>query len=145
MGREPCTKEPPDGFEDKVPSQALGWTLLTQDQQTLRVIVSVHVRPDNPRHFGFSSRQRPTRTRGVITRCRKIDLAGIRSGSGESWFDPRRGNSTAAVRPPFSLPLRESALGFACALDPRDAIFDAMLAAMLLVAVAQNPTATARA
>src|SRR2546427_6237109 len=56
------------------------------------VIVSVHVAPDNPRHFGLSSRQRTTRTRGVITRCRKIDFSGIRSGSGESWFDPRRGN-----------------------------------------------------
>lgn len=52
----------------------------------VHVIVTVHVRPDNPRHFGFSSRQRTTRTRGVITRCRKGNFAGIRSGSGESWL-----------------------------------------------------------
>src|SRR5712664_3681021 len=63
------------------------------------VIVSVTVRPDKPRHFGLSSRQRTTRTRGVITRCRKIDFSGIRSGSGESWFDPRRGNLNGGAAP----------------------------------------------
>src|SRR6266702_201734 len=35
-------------------------------------IVSVPVAPDNPRHFGLSSRQRTLRTRGSTTICRKI-------------------------------------------------------------------------
>src|SRR2546427_6484526 len=56
-------------------------------------IVSVSVRSDKVRFFGFSSRQRTTRTRGEVTRYRKMDFARRRSGSGESWFDPRRGNS----------------------------------------------------
>src|SRR5712692_6056991 len=55
-------------------------------------IVSVLVRFVKVRFFGFSSRQRTTRTRGEVTRYRKMDFAWIRSGSGESWFDPRRGN-----------------------------------------------------
>src|SRR5436189_5156537 len=56
-------------------------------------IVSVSVKSDKVRFFGFSSRQRTTRTRGEVTRYRKMDFARRRSGSGESWFDPRRGNS----------------------------------------------------
>ncbi len=45
-------------------------------------IVSVFVRSVKVRFFGFSSRQRTTRTRGELTRCRKMDFARIRSGSG---------------------------------------------------------------
>src|SRR5438309_10193061 len=73
-------------------------------------IVSVSVRPDKVRFFGFSSRQRTTRTRGEVTRYRKMDFARRRSGSGESWFDPRRGNlkrdatlSRVAPRPVWTL------------------------------------------
>src|SRR3989449_7431631 len=51
------------------------------------VIVSVPVAPDNPRHFGLSSRQRTLRTRGSPTICRKNGSWGRRSGSGESWFN----------------------------------------------------------
>jgi hypothetical protein len=67
-------------------------TLLTPNRRTFGVIVSVIVRSDEGRHFGLSSRQRTSRTRGVVTRCRKIDLGPGLSGSGESWFEPRRGN-----------------------------------------------------
>jgi len=96
------------------PFGAVFRTLLTQNQQTFRVIVTVHVRPDNPRHFGFPSRQRPTRTRGVITRCRKMGFAGSRSGSGESWFEPRRGNfsgRTAFAGGRFRFPLVDCVSG----------------------------------
>src|SRR5947209_9822129 len=64
-------------------------------------IVSVSVRSDKVRFFGFSSRQRTTRTRGEVTRYRKMDFARRRSGSGESWFEPRRGNFTSG-RGPFA-------------------------------------------
>jgi hypothetical protein len=43
--------------------------------------VSVSVRSDKVRDFGFSSWQRTTRTRGELTRCRKMVFARIRSGS----------------------------------------------------------------
>src|SRR5882672_9017307 len=70
-------------------------TLLTKrNQRTFGVIVSVRARPDNPRHFGLSSRQRTSRTRGVVTRCRKVDLTGILSGSGECGAARRRLRST---------------------------------------------------
>src|SRR5881396_2944175 len=85
---------------------------------TFGVIVCVHVSPHKPRHFGLSSRQRTTRTRGVITRCRKIDFSGIRSGSGESWFDPRRGNSKRdGPTPMFNIDqvyIGESVINYLC-------------------------------
>jgi len=43
-------------------------------------IVSVSVRSDKVRFFGFSSLQRTTRTRGEVTRYRKMDSARRRSG-----------------------------------------------------------------
>src|SRR5260370_4628880 len=42
--------------------------------------VSVFVRSDKVRFFGLSSRQQTTRTRGGLTRCRKMDLRRILSG-----------------------------------------------------------------
>src|SRR5437899_1663874 len=52
-------------------------------------IVSVSVRSDKARHFGFSSRQRTSRTRGRVTRCRKIDLWPGLSGLGNRGSNPR--------------------------------------------------------
>src|SRR5947209_17595370 len=51
-------------------------------------IVSVSVRSDKVRFFGFSSRQRTTRTRGKVTRYRKMDFARRRSGSGKPGSNP---------------------------------------------------------
>src|SRR2546425_8755966 len=48
-------------------------------------IVSVCVMADKVRFFGFSSRQRTTRTRGKGTRYRKMDFGRSRSGSLELW------------------------------------------------------------
>src|SRR5213594_1972958 len=53
-------------------------------------IVSVSVRSDKVRFFGFSSRERTTRTRGKVTRYRKMDLAWMLSGSGDRLPNPRR-------------------------------------------------------
>src|SRR6266849_6519415 len=57
--------------------------------------VSVSVRSDKVRFFRFSSRQRTTRTRGELTRCRKMDFARRRSGSGKPGSNP--GGATAGV------------------------------------------------
>src|SRR2546422_6405483 len=54
-------------------------------------IVSVSVRSDKVGFFGFSSRQRTTRTRGKVTRYRKMDFARRRSGSGKLYLPHRTG------------------------------------------------------
>src|SRR2546426_6979501 len=59
-------------------------------------IVSVSVRSDKVRFFGFSSRQRTTRTRGEVTRYRKMDFARRRSGLGNPGSNP--GGATHGLR-----------------------------------------------
>src|SRR6267378_2174632 len=70
-------------------------------------IVSVLVRSVKVRFFGLSSRQRTTRTRGEVTRYRKMDFGRRRSGSGErfpptpwSWVEHQDRRRSRQATPP---------------------------------------------